>query len=92
MKKRLPKLKSDTDAERFLAQDLSPYIHQGNFKLISFEYAPKNKTVSLRLSDGLLSAIKALSKRRGIPYQRYIRETLEFSIRNNSTAPIPSGH
>ena len=83
MKRRLPKIKSDKKAEQFLTQDLSGYIHSDNFKHISFEYAPKDKTVSLRLSSELLSIIKALSKKRKIPYQRYIREALEQSVRKN---------
>jgi len=83
MRKRLPKLKSDAAAEKFLERDLSAYIHSGNFKPASFEYLPKDKTVSLRLSDPLFEAIKALSKKRGMPYQRFIRETLEQMVRQN---------
>ena len=85
MKKRLPKLRSDEEAEKFLEQDLSDYIHSGNFALTSFEYAPKDKTVSLRLSAALLSAIKLISKKRHVPYQRFIREMLERSIRQDDS-------
>ena len=83
MKKRLPKLKSDKDAEEFLERNLSDYIHSGNFKLASFEYAAKDKAVSVRLSGALLSAIKLASKKKGIPYQRYIREAIEQSIKRD---------
>lgn len=86
MKKRLPKLKSDKAAKQFIEKDLSEYINEANFTLASFEYAPKNRTVSLRLSDELLAAIKSLSQKRGIPYQRYIRETLERSIWKRKSA------
>ncbi len=85
MKKRLPKLKSDEDAEKFMTEDLSDYIHAGNFSPASFEYAPKNRSVSLRLSDALLNAIRKTSKRMGIPYQRYIRQTLEASLKRTGT-------
>lgn len=85
MKKRLPKLKSEKAVEKFLNKDLADYLHSENFQLASFEYEPKNKTLSLRLSDGLLSAIKALSRKQGIPYQRYIREALEQSVRKAAT-------
>lgn len=80
MKKKLPKFKTDKEAEEFLEQDLSDYIHGGNFRRVSFEYAPKNKTISLRLSEGLFDAIKHLSSKQGIPYQRYIRNVLEQSV------------
>lgn len=81
MSKRLPKLKTDRDVEKFLDQDLSDYIHTENFSPAFFEYAPKSKTISLRLSQALLDAIKKISKRQKIPYQRFIRHALEQSIR-----------
>lgn len=81
MKKRLPKLKSDKEAEDFLNQDLSAYINKDNFRPSFFEFAPKAQTISLRLSKSLLDAIKAVSKRRKIPYQRYIREAIELALR-----------
>lgn len=84
MKKRLPKLKTDTEAEAFIEKDLSDYIHSDNFAPASFEYAPKGKTVSLRLSDVLLDAIKKASKSKGIPYQRFMRQILEQSVRKQS--------
>lgn len=83
MKKRWPKFKTDEEMEKFIEQDLSDYLHAGNFTLASFEYAPKSKTVSLRLSEALLATIKNISRARGIPYQRFIREALEQSVRKN---------
>ena len=80
MKKKLPKFKSDKEAADFLNQNLVDYLHSDNFKSVSFEYAPKNKTISLRLSEGLFEAIKSLSSKQGIPYQRFIRIALEQSV------------
>ena len=85
MKKRMPRFTSDRAAERFLEQDLSDYIHPGNFKPVTFEFAPKNKTVSLRLSEELLGEIKKRAKKRGIPYQRLMREAIEVSIKGTGT-------
>ena len=85
MKKRLPKLKNDQEAEKFINTDLSDYIHAGNFSAASFEFAPKNQSISLRLSDALLNAIRKASKKMGIPYQRYIRQTLEESLKRSGT-------
>ena len=37
----------------------------------------------MRMSRNLLDAIKQRAKARGIPYQRYIRETLEDALRKD---------
>jgi predicted DNA binding CopG/RHH family protein len=80
MKKKFPVLKTDEEAEAFLEQDLSDYLHAGNFKPMRFEYQPKEKSINLRISEDLLKAVQANAKRQGIPYQRYIRQALERAI------------
>lgn len=78
--KLLPSLRSDEEAERFLEQeDLSEYDLSG-FKRVQFEFEPKSTQVNMRMPKGLVDAIKARAKSRGIPYQRYIRETLERAL------------
>ena len=81
MRKKLPLLKTDKGAENFLDQDLSDYISAENFAPFQFEYRPKQKSVNLRISEELLNAVRAVAHRRGIPYQRYIRQTLEAALR-----------
>lgn len=41
-KKSIPHFKTDEEAEKFLDQDLSDYLHEGNFRPITFEFPPKN--------------------------------------------------
>ena len=77
MKKKVPHFKTDEEAEAFLEQDLTDYLHAGNFKPMHFEIRPKEKTVNLRISEGLLEAVRESAKREGVPYQRYIRHALE---------------
>lgn len=84
MKKRFPKLKSDRAAEKLLSADLSSLINQDNFTTTTFEFAPKDCTISLRVSESLLSAVKASSKRRGISYQKFIRQALEDALRKKA--------
>ena len=45
-----------------------------------FEMRPKEKSVNLRISEGLLDAVRASAKREGVPYQRYIRHALERAV------------
>ena len=85
MKKQRPKLKSDKELETFLESDLSRSITPENLYPSTFEFAPKSKVVNLRMSDELLTALKKVSKNRGIPYQRYIREAVERSIKKDGT-------
>ncbi len=80
MKKKFPVLKTDKEAEDFLEQDLSDYLHAGNFKPMRFEFEPKNKSINLRLPENLLKAVQTRAKREGIPYQRFIRLTLERAL------------
>lgn len=78
--KRLPRLQSDAQAERFVAEsdltryDLSP------LQPTRFEFAPKEARINMRLPSGLLQAVKLAAAERGVPYQRFIRQTLERAV------------
>jgi predicted DNA binding CopG/RHH family protein len=80
MSRKLPVLRSDKEAEDLLNRDLSDYIEADNLAPYPFEYRPKQKSVNLRISEELLKAVRAAAHRRGIPYQRYIRQALEATL------------
>ena len=83
MKKKIPNFKSDQEAEEFVANaDLSEY-DLSKAQPVRFEFENKTARVNMRLPQSLLEAIKARAEARGIPYQRYIRETLEKEIEKN---------
>lgn len=80
MKKQLPKLTSDKAAETFIAEaDLTEYDLSG-LKPVRFEFQPKGRSITMRLSEPLLDAIKEEAERSGIPYQRFIRQALENAV------------
>jgi predicted DNA binding CopG/RHH family protein len=79
MKKKVPRLKTDRQAEAFLAQDLSD-LDFSQFKPVRFEFEKKDEQLNMRLPKPLLAAVKARAKARGIPYTRFIRETLERAM------------
>ncbi|MBF0461654.1 MAG: hypothetical protein HQL87_09685 [Magnetococcales bacterium] len=80
MKKQLPILKTDKEAENFIDNaDLTEY-DLSSLTPIHFEFQPKRRSITLRLSDPLLDAIKEEAARSGIPYQRFIRQTLENAV------------
>jgi predicted DNA binding CopG/RHH family protein len=79
MKKKVPRLKTDRQAEAFLAQDLSN-LDFSQFKATRFEFEKKDEQINMRVPKPLLAAVKARAKARGIPYTRLIRETLEKAM------------
>lgn len=81
MKKRLPKFRSDSEVEEFLDNDLSEYLVGEHLRPMTFEFQTKEKIVNLRISAGLLEEVKKEAKKRQMPYQRYIRQVLELSLK-----------
>ena len=80
MKKKLPELKSDAEAEAFLENaDLSEYDLSA-MQRTTFEFAPKARQVNMRFPEQLLDAVKAAAAARGMSYQRFIRQTLEAAV------------
>jgi predicted DNA binding CopG/RHH family protein len=80
MKKTIPTFKTDQQAESFVASaNLTEYDLSGA-TMMHFEMKPKDKTVNLRLPGQLLDAVRREAQRAGIPYQRFIRLTLEQAV------------
>lgn len=76
-RKAWPVLKTDAEAERFVAEaDLTEYDF-AQMVPVQFELRRKDKAVSLRLSDALLEAVKRQAARQGIPYQRFMRQAIQ---------------
>lgn len=83
MKKQLPTLRSDGEAEKFVAEaDLTEYDLSG-LRTVRFEFQPKSERVNLRIPKELLDAVKAAAAAAGIPYQRYIRQTIEAPLQRS---------
>ena len=79
--KTVPLMTTDAEAEAFLAKDLST-LDFTQFKPLTWEASPKSARVNLRLPEALMQALKARAAKRGIPYQRLIREALEREVGN----------
>jgi predicted DNA binding CopG/RHH family protein len=77
------KFDSDEEAERFLSEvDLTDYDLSGGVPLSQFEFLAKNGNVHFRLPQGQLEEIKAEAQKRGVPYQRFMRELLQRGMRS----------
>ena len=79
MKRTVPDLHTDAEAEAFLESDLSD-LDFAEFKPVRFEFGKKQARVNMRLPGPLLEAVKSRAAARGIPYQRFIREALEQAL------------
>ena len=80
MKKKLPVLRTDEEAERFIeSADLTEY-DLSQFKPARFEFVAKTARGNMRLPKPLLDGVKARAEAEGMPYQRYIRRALEEAI------------
>lgn len=80
MKKKIPAFKSDRAAADFVDNaDLSGYDLSGA-QMVHFEMKRKDKSINLRLSEELYDAVRQRAGRAGLPYQRFIRLTLEKAV------------
>ena len=80
MKKKLPRFKSDREAEKFVEKaDLTEY-DLSEMRPIHFEFQPKSERVNMRLPRLLLDAVRVSASRAGVPYQRFIRQALEDAV------------
>ena len=80
MKKKWPVLKTDEEAERFVAEaDLTEYDFSEMVPM-RFEIEKKSDRVNMRVPKPLLDAVKERARGRGIPYTRFIRELMEREI------------
>lgn len=78
--KPLPLFSSDVEAEAFIgSSDLTGY-DLSTLTPTRFELSSKDSRVNMRLPTELLAAAKAVAARKGMPYQRFIRQALEKAV------------
>ena len=76
-KKKWPTLPTDEAAEDFVAKaDMSKYDWSAA-EPARYEFEDKSARVTMRISEGQLDAIKAEAAKRGVKYQRFMRELIE---------------
>jgi predicted DNA binding CopG/RHH family protein len=80
MKKKFPDSKTDAEAEAFVGTaDLSEY-DLSDMMPVRFELRRKDKSISLRLPEKLLEAVRGRARQAGMPYQRFIRMAIERAL------------
>jgi predicted DNA binding CopG/RHH family protein len=86
MRKKFPDFKTDAEAEAFVATtDLSEY-DLSDMTPVRFELRRKDKSVSLRLPEQLLEAVRLRAQRADMPTQRFIRMAIEQALQQPTTS------
>lgn len=82
MTKRPPKFKDETAERKFWADhDSTEYINWDSAKRVVLpNLKPSQKTISLRLPEMMLAALKRLANKRDIPYQSLLKMFLAERI------------
>ncbi len=79
-RKTIPPLKTDREAEEFVANESLEHFDLSGFKPVRFEYESKSAKINMRLPESLLLAVKERAAALGMPYQRFIRDVLERAV------------
>lgn len=94
MKKRIPKFKSEEAERRFWAKhDSTEFIDWSTGKRAVFpNLRPSTKTISLRLPESLLEALRMLARKRDVPYQSLLKIFLAERIERELEHTRPTRH
>ena len=81
-KKHLPKFKSEAEERRFWAtHDSTDYLDWSKAERVLFpNLKPSTKTISIRLPESLLDALKTLANERDVPYQSLVKMILADQV------------
>ncbi|MGA9362784.1 MAG: BrnA antitoxin family protein [Bacteroidota bacterium] len=81
--KEIPKFRSLAEEERFWAShDSTEYLDYQKVELGFFpELKPSSRTISIRLPESLVEAIKLLANKQDIPYQSMLKILLAEKVR-----------
>jgi len=84
LKKPWPTLPTDEEAEMFVStSDLSEY-DWSLAEPVRYEFEDKSARVTMRLPERQLENIRIEAAKRGIKYQRFMRELMERGLRSLS--------
>ena len=75
LKKRIPKFRSEVEERRFWAtHDSTEHLDWSKARRVLFpNLKPSVKTISIRLPESLLDALKTMANERDVPYQSLVK-------------------
>ena len=94
MSKSIPKFKNEAQEQDFWSQhDSSEYLNWKSAERVLFpNLNPSTKSISLRLPESLLDALRQMANERDVPYQSLIKMILQERIeRDLRSRHLPKG-
>jgi predicted DNA binding CopG/RHH family protein len=94
MSKPIPKFKNEDEERDFWnEQDSSEYLNWKSAERVLFpNLKPSTKSISLRLPESLLDALRQMANERDVPYQSLIKMILQERIeRDLKSRHLPKG-
>ncbi|RPJ22217.1 MAG: hypothetical protein EHM33_24145 [Chloroflexi bacterium] len=94
MSKSIPKFKNEEEERAFWSEhDSSEYLNWKSAERILFpNLKPSTKSISLRLPESLLDALRQMANERDVPYQSLIKMILQDRIeRDLKSRQLPKG-
>lgn len=74
----------DLSGDDPLSRDLTEFMGRSKYKWVHFselfELQPKNKTITLRMSESMLECLKDIAEKENTDYQKLIRKALSEMI------------
>ncbi len=94
MSKKIPNFKNEDEEREFWSKhDSSEYLNWNSAERVLFpNLKPSTRSISLRLPESLLDALRQLANERDIPYQSLIKMILQERIEQDfKSRHIPRG-
>ncbi len=94
MSRKIPKFKNEDEERDFWSKhDSSEYLDWKNAERVLFpNLKPSTRSISLRLPESLLDALRQLANERDVPYQSLIKMILQERIEQDfKSRHIPRG-
>ncbi len=94
MSKSIPKFKNEEEERAFWSDhDSSEYLNWKSAERVLFpNLKPSTKSISLRLPESLLDALRQMANERDVPYQSLIKMILQDRIeRDLKSRHLPKG-
>ena len=93
MSKSIPKFKNEDAEQDFWSEhDSSEYLDWKKAEHVMFpNLKPSTKSISLRLPESLLDALRQMANERDVPYQSLIKMILQERIEQDLMRLVPQG-
>lgn len=86
--KSIPRFKSEDEEDKFWStHDSTEYFDWSKAKRVSFpNLKPSTKTITIRISESLLNALKTIANKKDVPYQSLVKMFLDERVKEEYNA------